>query len=277
MMQAKKPVKGSSRKIKPVYKPYLKGNAVSMLAARRGLKILGYAAIFLVMNLFIGTVISFENSLFLRILFNGAQVGIYAALLYFDGINTGDGDAAFAEIQYAHQQAGETIGKADRDHCYHPAKGFVTACFGLLPLILICAAFALTSKKNTYSLQALPNWVSAFSSQEEIAAPLAFYGRNVPFTVLDGLRVLVRILLYPFYNIVGSRNADAVLMLDRLSPLLVVLPFLFYGVGYVFGLRSRAMTHGGIAHARRRRKKTQNRIIAKKKPASRKSNSKELI
>ena len=75
----------------------------------------------------------------------------------------------------------------------------------------------------------------------------------------------------------GARNADAVLTLDRLSPVLVLLPFLFYGVGYVFGLRSRAMTHGGIAHARRRKKKTQGKILAKKKPAARKSNSKELI
>ena len=277
MSEVKKPVKGSSKKIKPVYKPYLKGNAVSLLAVKRGLKLLGYALIFMVLNLFVGTVFNFENSPFLRILLNGVLVGVYAMLLYFDGVNTGDGDVAFAEIQYTHQQAGETVSKADRDHCFHPAKGFVTVLFGLLPLVLICLAFALTAQKTTYALQALPSWVSAFSSQEEITAPLAYYNRTVPFAVVDGLRVFVRILLYPYYNMVGMRNADGVLLLDRLSPLLAVLPFLFYGVGYVFGLRSRAMTHGGIAHARRRRKKSQSVIAARKKAAPRKSNSKELI
>ena len=109
-------------------------------------------------------------------LFNGILVGVYAMLLYFDGLNVGDGDVAFAEIQYTHQQAGETISKADKDRCYHPVKGFVTVLCGLLPLVLICLAFALTARKATYTLQALPGWVSAFSSQEEIAAPLAYYG-----------------------------------------------------------------------------------------------------
>lgn len=277
MMETKKPAKGSSKKIKPVYKPYLKGNAVSMLAVKRGFKLLGYALVIMVLNLFVGTVINFDNSPFLRILFNGILVGVYAMLLYFDGLNVGDGDVAFAEIQYTHQQAGETISKADKDRCYHPVKGFVTVLCGLLPLVLICLAFALTARKATYTLQALPGWVSAFSSQEEIAAPLAYYGRNIPFTVVDALRVFVRILLYPFYNMVGMKNADGVLMLDRLSPLLVLLPFLFYGVGYVFGLHSRAMTHGGIAHARRRKKRTQGGFAAKKKNTPRKSNTKELI
>ena len=37
-METKKPVKSGSKKIKPVYKPYLKGNPVSALCAKRGLK-----------------------------------------------------------------------------------------------------------------------------------------------------------------------------------------------------------------------------------------------
>lgn len=275
-METKKPVKGGSKKIKPVYKPYLKGNPISSLSAKRGLKLLGYSLIFLVMNIFVGTVFNVSGSAILRIVLNGAMVGVYAMLLYFDGLNIGDGDVAFAEIQYAHQQAGETISKADRDHCFHPLKGFCTVFFGLLPVVLICLAYALNAKKNTYSLQALPAWVSAYSAQEEIMAPLAYYNRSVPFTVVDGLRIFVRLLLYPLYNMAGMRNADAVLAIDRLSPLLAVLPFLFYGVGYIFGLRSRAMTHGGIAHARRRRKKAGG-INFKKKSAPRKTNHKELV
>ena len=50
-METKKPVKSGSKKIKPVYKPYLKGNPVSTLAAKRGLKLVGYALIFLVLNI----------------------------------------------------------------------------------------------------------------------------------------------------------------------------------------------------------------------------------
>ncbi len=275
-METKKPMKSRSKKIKPVYKPYLKGNPVSALCAKRGLKLMGYALIFLVLNIFVGTVFNVTGSAFLRIVLNGALLGVYAMLLYLDGLKMGDSDVAFAEIQYAHQQSGETISKADKDHCFHPLKGFFTVFFGLLPILLVCLAYALFAKKNTYSLQALPSWLSAFSAQEEITAPLAYYNRSVPFTVVDGLRIFVRLLLYPFYNLVGMRNADAVLTIDRLSPVLAILPFLFYGVGYIFGLRSRAMTHGGIAHARRRRKKGGG-INFKKKTAPRKTNQKELV
>ena len=275
-MDKKQTSRNRKRKVKPVYKPYLKGNAFSALAVKRGGKILVYVLIFLVFNLFIGSVFSFDSQ-FLRILLNGLQTAVYAMVLFFDGMNTGDGDVGFAEIQYAHHQAGETISKEDRDHCFHSAKGFVTVLCGLLPVILICLAFALTTKKNTYTLQVLPSWVAAFSAQEEIAAPLAYYGRNVPFTVLDALRVFVRILLYPVYNMIGARNADAVLLADRLSPALVLVPFLFYGIGYIFGVRSRAMMHGGMALARRHRKKTSGKKPVQKKPDARRSGGKELI
>lgn len=276
-MEKRTPAKSGKKTVKPVYKPYLKGNALCGLAVKRGWKLLGYALVFFVMNLFIGTVFS-SNSMLLRILLNGLQVVVYAMLLFFNGLNTGDRDVAFAEIQYSHQQAGETIGKKERDNCFHPLKGFVTVLCGVLPLVLICLAYALTAKKNTYALQPLPSWVAAFSGQEEIAAPLAYYERSVPFTVTDALRVFVRILLFPVYNIVGVRNAEAALLADRLSPLLVTVPFLFYGIGYIMGIHTRAMTHGGIVLARRRRKKTTGRkTVQKNKPAPRKTGGKELI
>ena len=275
-MSNKQPVRtGKKKKIKPVYKPYLRGNAFSMLVVRRGLRMLGYALIFLVLNLFVGTIFTFENMPFLRIVANAGQLLFYGMLLYSDGLRMGDGDVAFAEIQYDHQQAGETIGKPERDRCFHPLKGLLTVLIGLLPVIVLCAVYGLQAKKNTYALQALPEWVSAFSSREEVMAPLAYYSRSVPFTVLDGLKVIVRLLLYPFYNLAGPRNDEAILLIDRLSALLVLLPFLPYAVGYVMGVRSRAMTHGGLVHARRVRKRGQNRKV-QKKPA-RKNGGRELI
>ncbi len=268
--------KRKSRKVKPVFKPYLKGNALSWFAVKRGFRLLGFAAVFMVLNLFLGTVFSFQNSVFLRVAVNLVQVAVYALLLYYDGLSAGDGDVAFAEIQYAHSQAGETIGKAERDRCFHPAKGFVTAFFGVLPLIILCAVYAALARRHTYSLQPLPNWFAAFSAQEELTAPLAYYQRSVPMGLADVLRIIVRVLIYPFYNMVGTRNYDAMLLVDRLSPLLFFIPYLFYGVGYMFGVRSRALTHGGLVQARRRRKKTLPAAVKKKQPA-RKPHTKELV
>ena len=276
-MDKKAPVKTvkKKRKIKPIYKPYLKGRPFSKLVVKRGLKLLMYAGIFLLLNLFFGTVFSFDNVPFLRIVMNMGILVMYGLVLYHDGIGTGDGDVAFAEIQYDHQQAGETVGEAERARCYHPLKGVLTVLTGLLPLIVVCVIYAFVTKRNTYALQALPSWTSAFSAQEDFAAPLAYYYRAPEFGFAEVLRLIVRLMIYPFYNLVGPRNADAVLLTDRLSALLLLLPFMAYAAGYLMGPRSRALVHGGIASARRRRKRASAPAAKKKQPA--KPKTKELV
>ena len=94
------PANKKKKKIKPIPKPYLKGNAVSGLVVTRGLKLMVYPVIFILINLFVGAAFSFEGSLFLRVLFNVALVLFCGLLLYTNGQNTGYGDITLAEIMY---------------------------------------------------------------------------------------------------------------------------------------------------------------------------------
>lgn len=270
-MQKTNGKKKNKRKIRPIKKPYLKGSAMSALVAKRGLKMLVYAAVFLMLNLFIGALYSFDDRPFLRVLFNGMLILVYGAVLYMDGLRVGDGDVAFAEIQYNHAQQWQTITKQEKDRCFHPLKGVTTVLCGMAIPLILAVVFALTAQKQTYTLQALPSWVSSYGARD-FTLPLQYYYQTQPVTALSVLKIVMHLAVYPFINIVGARNAEGILLIDRLSPLLILIPFLFYAVGYVRGLHSRAMLHGSAAMGGKRRGG------AKKKQAKKpRSEQKELV
>ena len=245
----------NAKKVRPIDKPYLRGNMWSGLAVVRGLKLLLYPFVFLLMNLFVGAAFAFEGSLFLRIVLNAVLVMFSIALLFNAGQNAGYGDISFAEIMYNHQQEGKAVSKADKDRCYHPLKGAVTALVGYLPLLILALIFALTAKQQELALPALPSWVSAYDGQTDFIQPLRYYRIVEPVTAGTILQVVMRLLIYPYINMVGARNVNLTLLMDRLSPLTLCLPYIGYAVGYGFGRRSRALLHGNMAAADRKRRR----------------------
>ena len=87
-----------------------------------------------------------------------------------------------------------------------------------------------------------------------------------------------RLLLFPFVNIAGANNADALLLVDRLSPLLCLLTPACYGLGYLRGPQLRALVHGNIRQNKRKhnakeRKAREQRV----KQMEQKNKKKELI
>lgn len=249
----------NNQKVKPVKKPYLTGPVFSKRVMRSGLKLLAYELLFVFLNILLGSSLSFESSVFLRVLTNSLLVAACAALIYMDGAKAGDADVAFGEIAYTRKEAGKQISKADLERCYHAGKGFMAVLFGAGLLVIVAAFYALMAQKQVYTLQSLPSWVSAFSSQQDVVLPLQYYNTAYSMTIADVLRIIVRACIYPFVNIAGVRNADALLLVDRLSPLLILLPYLFYGVGYLQGPRSRALVHGSIASDSKRRQRREKR------------------
>ena len=254
-----KKVKKSSQKIELVKKPYLKGSVFSPRIIKTGLKLLAYELLFVFLNLLLGSALSFEGSLFLRIATNALLVAACAAIVYMDGARAGDADVAFAEIAYGRKESGKEIASSDLDRCYHPGKGFATVAVGTSIIFIIAAVYALIAEKQVYTLQALPSWVSAFSSQQEIALPLQYYSTPYSMQLVDVLRIIIRACIYPFVNMAGIRNKDALLLIDRLSPLLILIPHLFYAIGYLQGPRSRAMVHGSIASNTRKKQRRDKR------------------
>ncbi|NLZ89284.1 MAG: hypothetical protein GX916_07265 [Clostridiales bacterium] len=267
--------KNAAKRKKPllIYKPYLEGNWRSALAAKRGLKLLGYQAAFIFFYLFVGQAMMFDNFV-LRLVINLLLLLAFASLLYMDGIKTGEDDVAFAEIALSRKEAGQTISQGDLDRCFHPLKGLLAVLAGMLPIVLICLVFALIAEVQVYRLGALPSWLEAYrNSRPDISLALSYYSEAVPFQLQDILRIIVRLLIFPYVNIVGTGDAISLLWLERLSPLLVMIVPMAYAIGYRQGKMSRARVHGGIAsnqvkrvrrerrERKKRREKAPNQLI----------------
>lgn len=256
-MQNKQP-KPKAKKPSLVYKPFLQGRPVSALAAKRGLKVLVYLLAFMLLYLFIGQALMFD-SLPLRLLLNIAALLAVAGLMYNDGAKAGMDDVAFAEIALQRQQNGRELSKQDLDRCFHPLKGFFTAFVGVLPLLLVAIALSVTAERLVYQLGGLPSWLQGFERRADVGQALAYYQEPTKFGFVDVLRVIVRLSIFPFVNMVGPDSPDAMLLLERLSPLLVCLLPLAYGIGYTQGRTLRAKVHGAIKSDTRRRVQRQRR------------------
>lgn len=237
-----------------VYKPYLKGRWVSALAARRGGRIAAYVLLSTFVFFFMGQLMALDIT-WLRLLINLGVLGLLALVYFSDGARTGEGDTAFAEIALAHQQQGRSIPDKDLDRCFHPAKGFFTVLIGVLPFVLLCLAYVPLARPAAYTLGVLPAWLEPYQKRADISLALAYYQQHTPFGLADTLRLIVRLLVFPFVNLAGADNASAILWVERLSPLLVMLAPMAYPLGYRRGVRMRAMVHGGIAMGQRKKRR----------------------
>ena len=259
-------VKSKVKKNKPlVHQPFLKGRAVSLFAARRGLKVFVYLILSAGLYFLLGQFLVLESSWF-RIALNTAVLASLYAFMYRNGARTGEGDAAFAEIAYIRAAEGKGNTRDELDRCFHPAKGFFTAFTGALPLISACLIYAFLARESRYSLGALPSWLSVFRERADIGLALSYYNETEPFQLLDFLRLLVRLLIFPYVNLAGASNTSAVLLAERLSPLLLSLAPLSYGIGYSRGEHCRAVVHGSIAANQRRAARLKKQQVSHREP-----------
>ncbi len=273
MQNAKAKKKKQKRPL--VYQPYMKGRWRTAFAARRGLRVLMYYLIYVFIYVVLGAVMSFD-SMFLRVLSNGALVAACMLLQYVNGTKDGENEVALGEIAYQREQAGQKVDPTDVDRCFHPLKGWFTMLCGAALPVLIALVYAVLARPQFYELQSLPSWVSAFSTQEDVYAPFSYYPTSVAVAPFDILRIVVRVLILPFANIVGAKDVQALLLIDRLSPLLVALPALGYPLGYLQGRRIRAMVHGSIAANTRKAQRRAKKAIKERRMRSQQKN-KEII
>lgn len=268
------PPKKKKQKQPLIYKPYLKGDWHDAKAVRRGLSLLLYYLLFAFLFIVAGSALSFGGTA-VRVIMNLLMVLVCAAIFFMNAARHGESEVAFAEIALTRKNAGKEIDPKDRQRCYHPLKGVFIALVAAIPLLLLTVPYAVSAVKRVYVLQGLPKWVSGYSSQSEIWLPLSFYQQPGSLTVMDILRLIVRVLTFPFVNIATADNADAMLLVDRLSPLLVILPLVGYPLGYLTGPRSRAMVHGDISSSNTRHQRRRNK--AQKKRQARQPKKNELV
>jgi hypothetical protein len=236
-----------------VTKPMLTGRAVDQMTFRRALRVAGSALVAIFIYLVFGSLLMFDN-LLLRLLTNSALILMCGGFLYMSGASHGEADAAFGEIMYQREAEGKTVPDSDKARSFAPVKGVCTALFGALPFVLLCLIVAVTAQLQTYSLGALPEWLSSYRRQAEIGDALRYYESTASFGVLDFVSLAVRLIILPFITIAGSTNAHSVLLVERLSPILAMIVPAGYALGYLRGKELRTRVHTSIAQSRRRKK-----------------------
>ena len=248
----------NKKKKKLVQKPYQRGALADQLLLKRSLSVAGYILTTYLLYLIVGTILVFDGA-FGRILTNGLLILLSLGLVYANGLNAGVADVTYSEIIYQRKESGRQVSPADAARCFHPLKGFLNGMVGSVPFFIICLVLALTAQLQTFSLGPLPDWLEGFERRPEIGGALTYYHQPIQMELTDYVRIIVRVMMMPYMNIVGSDNALALLWLERFSPLLCLLPAVAYAVGYQGGPKARSQVHTDIAASQRKRKRQEEK------------------
>ena len=252
MKRSKKP------KVPEVHKPILmgswRGKDAYVLACKVFFSALAVSLIYFIL----GMMMTFESTL-LRVLMTGSLVIAAMTYLYGMGTKYGESDAAFAEIMYRRNEEGFSIPQEERDHCFHPVKGFFAVVIGMLPLVFMTAVFACLTKPLFYSLGGLPTWTQNLARQNEFGDALQYYANRPSIGWMDIYRILVRAMVMPFIQLASPFGAIAVFWVERISPLLICIAPLGFGFGYQNGLQLRVRVHTGILIGDKKKKQKERR------------------
>lgn len=254
-MQQKKKTK---KPVRPVVKPYLKGSAADSGTIKSGVFFYFAMLLMVLANLLLGSMAMWDIA-WLNILFNAVLVLMIYAVFYMNGAGKGTAAVNQGEMMLQRQQAGREVSDKEKTACYHPCKGLVIGLIGSLPILLCAVVLAFVAQLQYSGLGALPGWIENLQRQPEMAAALAFYHDTGAMTVEDTTRLLVRLHMLPYVNMVGANNREGLLVLERISPLIMLLPALSYGVGYMQGVRMRTKVHTDIAAGKRKRAQKERR------------------
>ncbi len=273
---------------------------------KNALKLLGYFLFFTILYVVAGSSLS-GGSIVIRLIANILVLVVCGGVMYTNGANLGDGEVALGEIVHARLEEGKAVDEKDKKQSFRNVRGLIIFLLAIVPILLITVPAALTAEKQMYALQSLPSWVDSYQGHDEIYAPLDYYRTADRTGLMDILQLLSRLLVYPFICMVGTDNLDMLLLVvypsgvtrlsvwgivaqvvmsgvsimgsrllvDRLAPVLAVLPGIAYVAGYQMGPYLRARVHGDIARNIRKQKKKQKKQIQARREQSEKKN--ELI
>jgi len=205
-----------------------------MSVLRQAGKIWLYMLLLGVFSLMVAPMLMLESP-WLRIPLNLALLAGVALLAYNDGGYRGHKEVARGQTLAGRRESGAAVSDADLRACYRPLRGVLVAVLAALPFFAAAVALAALAKPYAYVLQSLPSWLAGYLRREDIGGALLYYGHGQGAGAADYLRVAVRLVMMPASYIISGFGDQFSLLLDRLSPLLVLLIPGAYAAGYLRG------------------------------------------
>lgn len=244
--------------VEQVTKPFLTGSPMDERTVKGALGFFGLLVLAGAMSFLVCSALNMSNGV-LRIILNLGVEALILLFFYNNAISRGSDAVARGEILYQRQEKGKSFSPTERSICFHPLKGYLTGILGTVPILLCAIVLAVTAQRQMTGYGALPGWISAFQHRSEVGDALVAYTTREGMGLTDVLRIIIRVAVMPFISMAGSENRDALLWVERLSPLIVLLPALAYGTGYLQGKRERTKIHTGIAESSRTRARKEKR------------------
>ena len=249
---------GKSGKTEQVTKPYLTGSPTDERTLKGALGFFGGLILVGIVSFLACSAFGMDSSA-LRITLNLAVEVLILVLFYNNAVNRGADAVARGEILYQRQEKGRTFSASEKAMCFHPLKGYLTGLIGTVPILICAILLAVTAHRQVTGYGVLPGWISVYQDRSEVGDALVAYTIREGIRFTDVLRILIRIAVMPFISMAGSENPDALLLVERLSPIIVMLPALAFGTGYLQGRQQRTKIHTGIAESKKTRAKRERK------------------
>ncbi len=239
-------------KTKPVQKPFVTGKPFDENTVKSSLLFLGSLFVVILMCFIVCSATGLGSQV-LSIILNGAVLATILIVFFSNGTSHGSDAVTRGEILYQKIQKGQPVTDSEKSVCFHRFKGFLIGLLGTLPLLVLAVIFAVTVQPQTTDSGTLPSWLQSYLRRSDVGGALMHYTNPESMNFFDFLRVVIRITLMPYVNMVGASNRTGIFLVERLSPLLVLLPAIAYGTGYLGGRKVRAQIHTAIFESNRKR------------------------
>ena len=254
---------GKKKHVKEVRKPFMTGTPKDENTLKSALKFFGLMIV-IIFVAFITCASTATGSLVIRLVINIAVIAVTIMIFYHNGAGRGADDISRGEILYQKKEKGQEINEAERKLCYHRFKGFLTGLIGMIPFILLGIVFALNTTIQTADPGTLPSWMQSYTKRSDIGDALVAYTQPEGLNVIGIIRMIIRICIIPYVNLVGYENNMGMLFLERICPVLFLLPAVSYGIGYLTGKKIRTGIHTAISENEKKRiRKEKKRIRAR--------------
>ena len=238
--------------VREVSKPFITGSITDENTPKSSLLFFGTLSLVFFVAFIACATASFDN-IILRLAMNLAVIAVALIIFFNNGSRHGAEAVARGEILYQKKENGKDFSESEKRICYHPAKGFITGLIGTLPFMILAVLLAVNTSIQMTEAGTLPSWMQPYVRRSDIGSALVSYTQPDGMTLTDYLRVAVRICVIPFVNIAGNTNKAGLCTVERISPIILLLPAAAYGFGYMTGKRIRTKIHTAISENEKKR------------------------